>query len=122
MALRGIDLIWIVANDFEAAIELYTKGLGMKLLERNDEFGWAELAGPEGARLGIAQHGEYSEIQPGQNAVVALTVDNLEAAIQPLIQAGGRLVGKIQEIPGHVRLQTFQDAAGNTLQLCQKLG
>ena len=120
-AASSIQLIWIVVRDFEAAIQFYTQGVGLRLVERNDQYGWAELVGPEGARVGIAQHSDRSEVQPGDNAVIAVTVEDLAEAAKAIQQAGGQLVGEVMEVPGHVRLQTFKDLAGNTLQLAQDL-
>ena len=66
-----MNLVWIVVNDLKKAIEFYTETVGLKLMEQNDQFGWAELEGHNGgARLGIAQMCLKSEddVKPGQNS------------------------------------------------------
>lgn len=118
---QGIHLAWIVVKDIQKAIKFYTEVVGLTLREFHQEFGWAELAGPDGATLGLAQHGAKSEIQPGQNAVMSITVNDLDVALKEWKKHKVRLVGEIMEIPGHVKLQTFVDQDGNTLQLVQKL-
>jgi len=121
MNTQGIHLAWIVVKDIQKAIKFYTEVVGLALREFNTEFGWAELSGPDGAALGIAQHSSHSEIQPGQNAVMTITVKDLDVALKDWKKRGVKLVGEIMEIPGQVKLQTFVDQDGNTLQLCQKL-
>jgi len=49
------------------------------------------------------------------------SVNNIEKACDQLKEKGANLLGKIQEIPGHVKLQLFRDLDGNLGQLVQKL-
>lgn len=124
MHLKSMNLAWIVVNDLKKAIKFYTETIGLKLMEFNEQFGWAELEGSEGgARIGLAQAQLKSEedVQPGQNAVLTFTVHNLEKAIAELIEKGAKLVGKVQEVPGHVKLQTVSDIDGNRFQLVEIL-
>lgn len=124
MNLKSMNLAWIVVNDLKKAIKFYTETVGLKLMEFNEQFGWAELEGSEGgARMGLAQAQLKSEedVQPGQNAVLTFTVQNLEKAIAELIEKGAKLVGKVQEVPGHVKLQTVSDIDGNRFQLVEIL-
>jgi len=124
MHLKSMNLAWIVVNDLKKAIKFYTETVGLKLMEFNEQFGWAELEGSEGgARMGLAQAQFKSEedVQPGQNAVLTFTVHNLEKAIDELIEKGAKLVGKVQEVPGHVKLQTVSDIDGNRFQLVEIL-
>jgi predicted enzyme related to lactoylglutathione lyase len=120
--VQSIELAWIVVNDINKALKFYTEIVGLKLLEHNKEFGWAELSGHlSGARLGIAQKSEMEVIQPGQNAVVTLTVDDLEATRADLEGKGVKMIGETQEIPGMVKLQMISDEDGNQTQLIQML-
>lgn len=124
MNLKSMDLAWIVVNDLKKAIKFYTETIGLKLMECNEQFGWAELEGNEGgARIGLAQTqlkcGE--DIQPGQNAIPTFTVGSLEKAIAELIKKGTTLIGTVQEVPGHVKLQTVSDIDGNRFQLVEVL-
>jgi predicted enzyme related to lactoylglutathione lyase len=124
MNTKSIDLVWIVVNDLKQAIQFYTDTVGLKLMELNDQFGWAELQGPAGGtKLGIAQKCPKSEeeMEPGQNAVMTFTVASLEKAIAEMSPKGIKLIGKAQEIPGHVIMQTAEDADGNRFQLVEVL-
>lgn len=121
MELKGMHLSWIVVANIDSAIKFYTEVIGLSLMEFSAEYGWAELSGPDGARLGIAQYSESSEIEPGDNAVVTISVADIEKARNELLEKDVRLIGDILEVPGHVKMQTFADNDGNTFQLCQLL-
>jgi predicted enzyme related to lactoylglutathione lyase len=121
MKTEGIYLSWIVVKDIKAAITFYTTVAGLTLKEFNPEFGWAELSGPEGAILGLAQENkEYGQFA-GTNAVVTISVDDIHSACEQFKKNGAILLGELIEIPGHVIMQTFQDSDGNTMQLVQQL-
>lgn len=123
MRTNSIDLVWIVVKDFKNAVKFYTEVAGLKVVEKNEEWGWAELEGHhgKGMRLGIAQQRPNGQdpIQPGQNSVVTFTVDNIEQANKDIIKQGANLVGEVIEVPGHVKLQTVRDAEGNFFQLVE---
>lgn len=125
MQVKSINLIWIVVNDFKQAIQFYTEVVGLKIVEIHEEWGWAELEGHdgEGMRLGIGQKRLKNEdcIKPGENAVMTFTVDNIEKANQTLLKKGARLIGPIEEIPGHVKMQTVRDIDGNHFQIVEKI-
>lgn len=125
MSAKSIELAWIVVKDFKAAVKFYTEVVGLKLVEMNEEWGWAELAGHdgEGMKLGIAQQNPKCDepVQPGHNAVLTFTVDNLEKENKNLLKQGIKLIGPIQEVPGHVKLQTVRDTEGNYFQLVEKI-
>jgi predicted enzyme related to lactoylglutathione lyase len=121
MKAEGFYLAWIVVKDLDQAIDFYTNTVGLQLKELHKEFRWAELSGPNGAILGIGEENAQSEIPAGGNAVVTITVENLDKALVHFKTKGAKLVGDVLEIPGHVKMQTFTDRDGNTLQLVQKL-
>jgi predicted enzyme related to lactoylglutathione lyase len=50
-----------------------------------------------------------------------LRVEDIEREHKRLETAGVKFEGKIEEIPGIVRLVTFRDPSGNRLQLAQPL-
>jgi predicted enzyme related to lactoylglutathione lyase len=122
MKAKGIFLSWIVVKDIEKAIEFYTEVVGLELKEYHKEFRWAELSGPGGSILGIGQEGPESPMKPGVNAVVTVSVEDIAEARAHFVTKGATLVGDVVEIPGHVKMQTFVDADGNTMQIVQKLG
>lgn len=120
MKAKSLNLSWIVVKDFKKAVQFYTDVIGLKLIEMNDQLGWAELEGHEGgARLGIAQQDKI--FQAGDNACVTFTVDNLEKAKESLLKKGAKCIGEVQEIPGHVKLQMIADLDGNHVQLVEQL-
>ena len=122
MAIKGLNLAWIIVNDLKKAVQFYTEVVGMKLEVLNEEFGWAELSGAQGgAKLGIGQANDQDAIKAGQNAVVTLTVENLKEAVEDLIQKGATIVGEMMEVPGHVKLQMVKDHDGNHFQLVESL-
>lgn len=119
---KSIELIWIVTKDLKSAVRFYTQVIGLKLKNLHEDFGWAELQGEDGgAFLGIAQKNDYDDIAPGSNAVIAITVQDLEKTKKELISKGAKMIGDILEVPGHVKLQTLIDQDGNRLQLAQQL-
>ncbi len=121
MKNHGIHLSWIVVNDFDAALSFYTEVIGLTVKNKSSEHKWAELAGPEGSMLGISGNDCSSEVKPGSNAIVTITVENIEEAVAFFRKKTVKLLGDVQEIPGHVKLQMFADSDGNLMQLVQLL-
>ncbi len=124
MKTKSFDLAWIVAKDFSKTVKFYTEVVGLKLMKSNEEYGWAELQGHEGgATLGICKADERAcPLKAGQNACPTFTVEDLEKAKKDIQGKGVKLVGDVQEVPGHVKLQLAVDADGNHFQLVQMLG
>lgn len=120
---KEIGLVWISVKDLQKAVTFYTTVIGLKLLEISEEYGWAELEGHEGgARLGIAQYSEDGcPVKPGQNGVISYTVDHLENAIEELHKQGAVLLGDLEEVPGHVKMQLVQDIDGNIFHIVEVL-
>ncbi|MBA3237822.1 MAG: VOC family protein [Parachlamydiaceae bacterium] len=121
MKSQGIYLSWIVVKDIEKAIKFYTEVAGLELKQFDREYHWAELSGPNGAILGIAGESDECPIKAGSNAIVTISVDDIDKANAYYIEKGATLVGEVIEVPGHVKMQTFVDIDGNTLQTVQKL-
>jgi predicted enzyme related to lactoylglutathione lyase len=123
MIPKSIQMVWIVVADIGKAIRYYTDVMGMTLKAYDEEMGWAEFGGEEdgGAYLGVAQVNPNHPGKPGQNAVVCINVDNVVAARAELELKGARLLGEIQEVPGHVKLQTLMDLDGNVFQIAEVL-
>jgi len=117
----GITLSWIVVKDLKEAIKFYSEVIGLEVVCEVPEFGWAELKGSEGSRLGIAQENDKEQIKAGQNAIMAIKVNDIMQARDTLLKKGAKLLGDVQEVPGHVKLQTFADSDGNVMQLAQEI-
>jgi predicted enzyme related to lactoylglutathione lyase len=121
MKTHGIYLSWIIVKDVPKAIKFYTETVGLQLKEYDKQYGWAELSGPSGTLLGIAQEGKENPMSAGSNAIVTVAVDDIEKAKNHFNKMGAKLVGDTMEVPGHVKMQTFTDIDGNTMQLVQEL-
>ncbi len=121
MDVKGIFLSWIVVADMDAAVKFYTEVVGLTLHELSEEFGWAELSGPDGCRLGLAQENAEFHMKAGTNAVVTITVENLDAAMKELSEKGAQLIGDVCEVPGEVKMQSILDKDGNALQIVEML-
>ena len=124
MKSKKFELAWIVVKDLKKSVQFYTEIVGLKVVHLGEEWGWAELQGQEGgATLGIAQERPKSEepITAGQNAVPTFTYANVEQAKAEIEKKGGRCKGKMQEVPGHVKMQTVVDPDGNHFQIVEKL-
>lgn len=122
MKIKEVGLSWIVVKDIKVAVDYYTKVVGLKLAELNIEYGWAELEGHEGGpRIGLALENPHENVKAGQNAVITFTVDNLEDAVEELVEKGADCEGDEVEVPDHIIMQTMLDPDGNRFQLCELL-
>jgi predicted enzyme related to lactoylglutathione lyase len=121
MSGLSMNLAWITVDDFKAAIKFYTEVVGLKLLECHDEYGWAELQGASGARLGIAKQNDIDQMKPGQNAIVTFTVEDFDKTKTEMVQKGAICVGDVLEIPGQAKMQMLRDRDGNQFQIYTKI-
>ena len=121
MVVKKIGLAWISVKDNEKAKKFFTQDLGFKISCDVPEHNWMELQAEDGNFLfGVGQDDDQNPIKPGQNAVLALTVEDIDAAKAEL-EGKGIKVGDVVEIPGHVKMALFQDPDGNNFHLVQKL-
>lgn len=122
MNAKSTNLAWISVSDFDKALKFYKETLGFKELSVSKEYGWAELQGVDGGgMIGIALKDPSGPIQPGNNAVITITVDKIESEIERLKGKSVQLIGDMQEVPGHVKMQLLKDQDGNHLQLVELL-
>lgn len=124
MKIKKISLGWIISSDAEKTKNFFSDVIGMRVTDSNPEFGWFELQGTahDGIALGIGQyHQNHGADKPGQNAVLALEVDDLAQAKEELEKKGVSFIDDIIEIEGHVKMITFVDPDGNKFQLVQLL-
>jgi predicted enzyme related to lactoylglutathione lyase len=112
-----VTVSWFSVKDFQQAKKFYGETVGLKKTFEMEQ--WAEFAGAEGeASIGLAGNGHVTK-EPG--ATVILQVEDIERERKRLESRGVSFEGKIEEIPGVVKLATFRDPSGNRLQLCQLL-
>lgn len=119
--MPSMELVWIVVSDFKAAVKFYTEVVGLRLMDMSEEWGWAELQGKEGARLGIAKQSDSCGIGVGENGVMTFSVPDLDQSKAAMHKKGVTCVGDVQEVPGHVRMQLMKDLDGNHFQIVQML-
>lgn len=117
----GMGLTWIVVKDFQAAVDFYTTVMGLQKVSCEPQYCWAELSGPQGEMFGIAGECDSMDMKAGSNGVATILVDDIEAAKKWCHKQGVVLVGETLEVPGHVKMQSFKDPSGNTLQIVEKL-
>ncbi len=118
----GVHMVWVAVKDINQAKNFFGKTLGMTMTADSPEHSWAEFTTPEGAQLGVAGNTEGDcPIQPGDNAVMCITVENAEAAKQELEEKGVRCFD-ICEVPGHVKMFLIQDESDNYYHIVERLG
>lgn len=118
-----MDLAWITTSDIKKAQKFFTETLGLTEMGFSSEHGWMEVQGKEGGMImGVGQaNPEYECGKPGANAVITLTVDNIEETMKELQAKGVNFIDEIVEVPGHVKMVSFLDFDGNMFQLVQNL-
>jgi len=120
--LKSVDLVWIVVSDIKKAKKFFVETLGLREHSSSEEYGWTELCGQDGGTMiGIAQESDFNEIQAGQNAVITITVDNIDETVALFKKKNIKLLGEILEVPGHAKMQLFADEDGNKFQIVQVL-
>lgn len=122
MGAKSAELAWVVVQDLEKAKKFFTEALDFVVTTESEQWGWIELKGKEGGMtIGLAKDDAHSPIARGSNAIITLTVDDIEKERKSLATKGVKLLGDIMEVPGHVKMQLFTDADGNHFQLVQLL-
>lgn len=121
MSKMNFMLAWVVVSDIKKAEKFFVEKLGLNLQTKDENYGWLELQGEDGAHLGVAQKSSHSEIAAGSNAIVTFTVSDIEKTKADFIKKGVKLVGETMEVPGHVKLQFFVDDDGNQYQIVETL-
>lgn len=123
MAIKRIDLSWIVVSDFNKSKDFFKNVLNLDLLESNEQFGWAELKGKAGGcLLGLARYSadDPFDVKPGANAVMTFTVDNLNETMSEFKAKGVSFIGDVIEVPNGPKMVSFKDLDGNLFQLVEE--
>lgn len=122
MAIKKMELAWIVSTDLNKAKEFYQDVLGLQVKNFTPEHKWMELVGKDGGlSLGVGEYNPEMPDEPGQNAVMTLTVDDIEETILDLESKGIEFIDEVMEVPGHVKMITFKDPDGNKFQLVEHI-
>ena len=106
-------------TDLDASISWFEEMLGLEVMYRVDDMGWAELSSPtEGVTIGLGQN-EATDGQGGTTPVFGVV--DIDAARSELEAKGVKFDGETLEIPEMVKLATFYDPDGNTYMFAQSL-
>lgn len=109
----------ISADNPERAIRFYEQALGWKIEPMGDMKYWLATTGPKD------KDGIDGAIMPrdnaGENTIITVSVDNLEAAIAAVRKAGGSADGKVDLIPNVGHFTYAVDTEGNRVGLLQEL-
>lgn len=112
----------IYVSDMDRAVAFYTRTLGLKLLEREDD-DWASIDAGDGLVLGLQPaNGNGQKVGGGSIAIGFNVTEPLEDVIAKLEHRGVQFRGPVKsqaEVP--VRMAFFGDPDGNVLYLCELL-
>lgn len=128
MLIKKMKMAWVLVSDLKESRDFFEKTLGLKVQDYSPEHHWMELStgSDDDAYLGVGQPfpgGDASSLmKPGMNAVMTFTVDDIDEAHKLMKAKGVKIIGDIEEVPGHVKMLTIQDNDGNIYQFCQRLG
>jgi predicted enzyme related to lactoylglutathione lyase len=110
----------ITADDPERAGKFYQQALGWTVQKYGGPMDyWLAGTGPDTSR-GI-DGAIMRRSNPGENTVISVSVENLEAAMEAVRTAGGSVAGEIVEIPNVGRFIYATDTEGNRLGLLEAL-
>lgn len=108
--IDGISATWLPVSDMERAVAFYRDDLGLKVVEHDGD--WTEVSAGD-QRIGL----NARETPSGEGgAVIAFSVDDLDATVAQLRERGVTFTGEISEHPWG-RVAPFSDPDGNDLQV-----
>lgn len=114
-----IAVVRIFVHDLDQAVDFYAKSVGMSLLVRKDEFGWAEFdAGGCGLAIERLERDdrEASDLV-GRYVGVSLRVPDIEKTHRDLVDRGVHFLSPPSRQPWGGVLAHFRDPEGNVLTL-----
>ena len=118
---KGITMSCVTVSSLEETKHLFVDLLGLEVKEYDERFNWMELEGEEGGRVGFGQPMGDDGMKAGTNAIVSISVDNLEETKAFLESNGIQFLGDTVEIPDEVKLALFADKDGNQYFLAEQL-
>lgn len=112
-----VMLAWFSVNDLDREKKFYGDVLGLTNVGQHD--GWAEFSHAQGAAaIGLSTK---APVKRESGATIVLQADNLQREYERLQSHGVQFEGKIEEVPGVVKIATFRDPSGNRLQIVESL-
>jgi len=114
--LRRLDIVVIKVKDWPAAVRWYTEEFGLRLLYREDDHRWCQLAFPDGGTT-LALFGVDAVDLTTQNRCIPdILVDDLAATVDYLRRRGVAFRGDIRGGDEGYRVISLIDPEGNELQ------
>lgn len=108
---NGVKTIICPVSDVDKAKEIYTALLGTKP--------YADTPYYIGYRLGDQEFGLDPHGHKGAGAVPYYEVDDIQAALQELLDAGAQPVDDVKDVGGGKLVASVRDADGNAIGLTQ---
>jgi predicted enzyme related to lactoylglutathione lyase len=104
--------VYVTASQPNQLAEFYAKlGLSIRF---SDGDRWVQFRS-EGAAFCVAGPEESATV-PSSNAVVVFEVEQLEAAVERAIEAGGTVLLAVRDMGDHGRVAQIRDPANNIIQ------
>jgi predicted enzyme related to lactoylglutathione lyase len=110
MMIKGISAVWLPVSEMDRAVGFYRDSLGLEVIEHDGD--WSEVTAGD-QRIGL--NGAESPGGDG-GAVIAFSVDDLDATVEKLKESGVEFSGEVSEHPWG-RIAPFKDPDGNDLQV-----
>ena len=105
--MAKIEHFEIPADDVDRAQTFYAKAFGFTYEPWGDDMGMLRTGSDEGISGDIHKRGGVP------HPTVVITVDNLEAALAAVVEAGGEQFGQIEPMGETARYAYFKDSEGN---------
>ena len=105
----------VYVADFDRAVDFYAKTIGMPLVRREDEFGYAAF-GTEGAQFSIARVDDATpnaDALTGRHTGLGIAVDDLQATYEELAAKGVAFPMPPTKQPWGGVIAMFEDPEGN---------
>jgi predicted enzyme related to lactoylglutathione lyase len=112
MQIAGVDTVFVKVTDLDRSLAWYRQALGLAAGPRYGDWQILEVGGT----TVFALH-RFDEHPGAVNAVVALAVDDLDAAIDQAVARGIQPIDPDVTDAGPKRFTTFEDPDGNHVQL-----
>jgi predicted enzyme related to lactoylglutathione lyase len=97
--VHGADFVYYTVSDIARSVEFYRDVPGLTPDSIDEDMGWAEFALPP-TTLALGQYGEQMPTSPGgDGATVAVALDDVEAALDAVREAGMTVKMDVVETP-----------------------
>ena len=113
----------LLTKDLDKLLTFYTELLGAKQFDRVPEEGDAFYVGLQigDGKLGLVAEGSDEAADAPQRILISVEVDNVDAMLDQVAAAGGKVVGGPNDMPWGQRVVHLHDPDGNTVNLTHEL-